>query len=284
MTSKVMEWPARMGQTAIMDTPDFGTLLRTWRHRRRRSQLDLATEVPISQRHLSVLESGRARPGRQTVLALARALEVPPRAVNAMLLAAGLAPEHLASDLAAPSLAPVRNAVAAILKGHEPNPALSLDAGWTILGTNRAVAPLIEGVAPRLLAPPANALRLSFDPEGLAPRIVNLREWRAHILARLDAEADRSGSRALAALAAELTAMPLPPGTLPARPPGPEALRGLAVPLVIDTRHGRMALLSTTTVFGTPTDLTVAGLMIESFFPADDETASLLRALSNGWG
>jgi transcriptional regulator with XRE-family HTH domain len=260
----------------MTEPADIGPLLREWRRRRRRSQLDLATAVPVSQRHLSTLERGLARPSRGMVLRLAEALDLPPGARNALLVAAGFAPDRPARPLGDPSLAPVRAAVAALLAAQEPWPAVSLDAHWTLLDANRAVAPLLAGVAPALLAPPVNVVRLSLHPEGLARRIVNVREWRSHILHRLAVEAERTADAVVDALRAEVAAYPLPAGARPWRPPSASAAE-IATPLVIETPIGRLSLLSATTVFGTARDVTVAGLMVESFFPADAETAATLR-------
>lgn len=258
------------------DTETVGAMLRDWRLKRRRSQLDLAVEVPVSQRHLSTVERGRARPSRAMVLRLADALDLPPSARNALLVAAGFAPDRTVRPLDDPAMEPVRRAVAALLAAQEPYPAVLLDAQWTLLEANRAVPPLLEGVAPALLAPPCNVVRLSLHPDGLAPRIVNVREWRAHILARLGVEAERSADATLQALRAEVAAYPLPAGARPWLPPR-EGLPSIAIPLVLDTPAGRLSFLSATTVFGTARDVTVAGLMVESFFPADRETAMALQ-------
>jgi transcriptional regulator with XRE-family HTH domain len=282
MTSEVM---ARRGRTrhngGMSENHTVGEMLRDWRLRRRRSQLDLAVAVPVSQRHLSTVERGRARPSRSMVLRLADALDLPPAARNSLLVAAGFAPDRTERPFADPAMAPVRRAVAALLAAQEPYPALLLDAHWTMLEANRAVAPLLAGVAPALLAPPCNVIRLSLHPDGLAARIVNVREWRAHILARLGTEAERSADAALHALRAEVSAYPLPPGARPWLPPR-GGLSDIAIPLVLDTPAGRLSLLSATTVFGTARDITVAGLMVESFFPADAETAEALRRVVSG--
>lgn len=259
-----------------------GTMLRTWRQRRRRSQLDLAADVPISQRHLSCLERGLARPSRETALRLAEALELPPTATNALLAAAGFAPAHPLRSLAAPDMAAMRAAVERILAAHEPFPALAIDRHWTLITANRAVAPLIAGVDPVLAAPPTNVLRLSLHPDGLAPRIVNVREWRAHVIARLHAEVERSGDGVLAALLDELKGYPLPAGARPHRLGAPDPLAGIAVPLVLETPAGRLSLISATTVFGTAVDVTLAGVAIETFLPADAETAALLEQAGRG--
>src|SRR6266496_2648358 len=162
-----------------------GPLLREWRQRRRRSQLDLALEAGVSARHVSFVETGRSRPSPEMVLHLAEQLEVPLRERNQMLLAAGYAPVYEQRTLDDPDMQPVRDAIDLVLAGHEPYPALVVDQHWEMLASNRGVAPLLEGVAAHLLAPPVNALRVTLHPEGMAPRIRNLAEWKAHLLERL---------------------------------------------------------------------------------------------------
>ncbi|MBU8540116.1 helix-turn-helix domain-containing protein [Falsiroseomonas tokyonensis] len=255
--------------------PPIGSLLRDWRQRRRRSQLDLALDAEISTRHLSYVESGRARPSREMVLRLAAQLEVPLRARNTLLLAAGYAPAY--REEAAPE--GVRAAVQLILDAQAPNPALAVDRHWQLVAANALVPRLLEGLADAaLLAPPVNVLRLSLAPGGLAPRIANFAEWRAHVLERLHRQVEASGDATLADLLAELRALPAPPQAAPTKPalaPG-----GLAVPLLLDSPEGRLALLSTTTVFGTPVEVTLSELAIEAFYPADEATAERLRRLS----
>ncbi len=250
-----------------------GDILRIWRRRRHLSQLDLALEAEISQRHLSCLESGRARPSRAMLLRLAERLGIPLRERNALLVAAGYAPVFAARSLDDPALAPARRAVARILDGHAPYPALAVDRHWTLIAANAAVAPLLDGVDPALLAGPVNVLRLSLHPGGLAPRILNLREWRAHLLDRLRQQVAASGDPVLARLADELAAYPAPPD-VPSHAASCDG-GGVAVPLVLAVPAGRLSLLSTTTVFGTPVDITLAELALEAFFPADPETAAL---------
>ncbi len=253
-----------------------GELLREWRLRRRMSQLLLATEAEISTRHLSFVESGRALPSREMVMHLAERLDVPLRERNALLLAAGYAPLYRERTLDDPQLAAAREAVELVLRGHEPYPALAVDRHWNIVATNRALAPLIGDASPALLQAPINALRLSLHPAGIAPRIVNWHAWRAHLLARLQRQIDASADTALVTLHDELAAYPAPPDAAPA---DPEPIHNLiAVPLRVRTALGELAFYSTTTIFGTPVDITLAELAIEAFFPADPHTASLLRA------
>lgn len=251
-----------------------GDRLRAWRQRRRLSQLDLALEAEISQRHLSFVESGRAAPSREMVLRLAATLDVPLRERNALLLAAGYAPLYPEQPLDAPAMAAARDAVDRILRAHMPNPALAVDRHWRMVAANGAVPPLLAGLdAPALLAPPVNVMRLSLHPQGLAPRIVNLPQWRAHALERLRRQVAASGDRVLAALLDEVRAFGAGP---PPEERGAEPADGVAVPLELDTPRGRLSLLSTTMVFGTPVEVTLSELAIEAFYPADARTAALL--------
>lgn len=262
----------------------IGQQLRSWRQRRHLSQLALATSAGVSQRHVSFVESGRAMPSRELVLALAKQLEVPFRERNELLLAAGFAPIYRERSLDAPELAPARAAIELVLKAHEPFPALAVDRHWSLVLSNRAVAPLLARVHADLLKPPVNVLRLSLHPRGLAPQLVNYREWREHVLARLEAQVRLSADGTLAALLEELRALDAPPGgaAVPERAPGasaaPGPLAGVAVPFQLDTERGRLSFLSTTTVFGTPVDITLSELAIEAFLPADAATAAALRA------
>ncbi|MDR8395535.1 helix-turn-helix transcriptional regulator [Paraburkholderia sp. USG1] len=253
-----------------------GDLLREWRQRRRMSQLLLAAEADISTRHLSFVESGRAEPSREMVMHLAERLDVPLRARNALLVAAGYAPLFRERQLSDPQLAAARGAVESVLKGHEPYPALAIDRHWTIIAANGALAPLLDGASPELLKPPVNALRLSLHPEGIAASIVNWYAWREHILARLQRQIDVSGDDALSALHEELAAYPAPPGAEAAEH-DTTAAGQIAVPLRLRTPIGVLSFLSTTTVFGTPVDVTLSELAIEAFFPADQQTAAALR-------
>lgn len=254
-----------------------GEMLRDWRLRRRMSQLRLATEAEISTRHLSFVESGRATPSREMVMHLAEQLAVPLRERNALLVAAGYAPLYRERALDDPQLAAAREAVDFVLRGHEPYPAVAIDRHWNIVAANRAIAPLIGNASPALLAAPINALRLSLHPEGMAPRIVNWHAWRAHLLARLQRQIEASGDAQLLALHAELAAYPAPASARAAHEEDAAHALPIAVPLRVRTAIGELALLSTTTVFGTPVDITLSELAIEAFFPADPQTAQALR-------
>jgi transcriptional regulator with XRE-family HTH domain len=256
----------------------FGPLLRAWRQRRRLSQLDLALDAGISSRHLSFVETGKSAPSRAMVLRLAEQLGVPLRERNQMLIAAGYAPAFSERSFDAPSLAAARRAVETVLAAHEPFPALAIDRHWTMVAANRAVAPLLAGVDPALAAPPCNVLRLSLHPDGLQRRIRNLAEWRSHILARLHRQVEATADAGLAALMEELRAYPLP-RTTPGRSGGSDT-SDVCVPLVLDTPLGALSFISTTTVFGTPVDVTLSEIAVEAFFPADAETAEALRRSS----
>jgi transcriptional regulator with XRE-family HTH domain len=256
--------------------PRPGELLRQWRERRRRSQLDLALAAEISARHLSFVETGRARPSRDMLLRLAEQLEVPLRERNHLLLAGGYAPVFGQAPLDAPQLAAVREALGKVLAGHEPYPAVVVDRSWNLVDANAAVAVLLGPTDPALLASPANVLRVSLHPDGMAPRIVNLGEWRAHLFGRLRRQVALTGDAGLAELLDELRAYPCDQPEPEVEVPGPG---DVVVPLRL--RHGdqELSFLSIMASFGTPLDVTVAELAIESFFPADPTTGSVLRDL-----
>jgi transcriptional regulator with XRE-family HTH domain len=246
------------------------------------SQLALALEAEVSTRHLSFLETGRARPSREMLLRLAERLDVPLRERNTMLLAAGFAPAYPERDLDDPALGVARAAIDQVLTGHEPFPALAVDRSWRLLAANRVVPPLLTGVTPDLLQPPINVLRLSLHPDGLAPRIANLPEWRAHLLARLSRQVERTADPRLSDLLQELRDYAGDRDTPGADEPilGHD-LASVVVPLRLDTEHGTLSLISTTMVFGTPLDVTLSELAIEAFFPADVATADLLQRVAS---
>ncbi len=250
-------------------TSPVGPLLRTWRQRRHFSQLDLSIEAGVSSRHLSFVETGRAKPSRSMVLQLAATLDVPKREQNQLLVAAGFAPAYVERPLDDPEMAVFRAGVDRLLTAYEPFPCLVVDRGWNMVMANAGIAPFLEGIGPDLLEAP-NALRLSLHPEGLAPRILNLAEWRSHVLGRLAREVATSGSDGLRALYDELLAYP---GGLD---PSVDD-RGVAVTLVLDSPAGQLSFLSTVTTFGTALDLTAAELSIEAFLPADERTSAALQ-------
>jgi transcriptional regulator with XRE-family HTH domain len=266
--------PAPAGQAR-----PFGEHLKSWRQRRRMSQLELAGEADISTRHLSFVETGRSVPSREMVLRLAERLEVPLRERNALLVAAGYAPMYRERPLDHPALAAAREAVQLILRSHEPYPALALDRHWNLLAHNAMVPHLLGRADPALLQGTVNVLRLSLHPRGLAPHIVNLGQWRHHLFERLRQQVQLTADPVLQALQEELRAYPLPPDADATRLEG--ELLGVAMPLRFRTEDGGVLnFISTTTVFGTPVDVTLQELALETFFPADAFTADALRAMA----
>ncbi len=255
----------------------FGEHLRHWRQHRRLSQLDLAQEADVSTRHLSFVETGRASPSREMVLRLSERLDIPLRERNALLVAAGFAPMYRERSLDDPALAAARKAVELVLKGHEPCPALAVDRHWNMVAANAAVPHLLAGVDPSLLAGPVNVLRLSLHPGGLAPKIANLGQWRSHLFERLRQQVNATGDAVLADLLEELRSYPLPESAADMMLDG--ELLGVAMPFRFRTDAGVLNFISTITVFGTPVDVTLQELAVESFFPADDFTAQALRGL-----
>jgi transcriptional regulator with XRE-family HTH domain len=259
--------------TAAPPRRPVGALVRDWRVRRRMTQIDLALEAGISTRHLSFVETGRSAPSREMVLLLAKRLDLPLRERNQLLLSAGYAPVYSESPLNGPQLAAVRAAVRQVLRGHEPYPAMVVDRSWNLVDANAGVALLTNGVARHLLTPPVNVLRVGLHPEGLAPRVINLGEWRAHLLGRLRRRVARASDPDLARLLRELQVYPCDQPEPAVELPGPG---GVFVPLRL--RHGdrELTFFSTLATFGTPLDVTVAELAIESFFPADPDTSAFI--------
>lgn len=252
-----------------------GELLREWRRRRRLSQLDLAIQAEISSRHLSFLETGRSTPSRDMILRLSSHLDLPLRERNHLLMAAGYAPVYPEAALDAPQMAAVRSAVRQVLRGHEPYPAVVVDRGWNLVDANASIARFTGGVAQELLTPPANVLRVSLHPDGMARRIANLGEWRAHLLGRLRRQVTLTADPMLAALYDELRAYPCDQPEPEIELPGPG---DVVVPLRLCDGDQELSFFSTVATFGTPLDITVAELVIESFFLATDETAAALHA------
>ncbi len=270
--------PARSAPAHRSAPRPFGEHLKHWRQHRRLSQLDLAHEAQISTRHLSFVETGRSVPSREMVLRLAERLDVPLRERNALLVAAGYAPMYRERPLDDPALASARQAVDLILKSHEPYPALAVDRHWNLLAANRVVPHLLEGADPSLLEGQVNVLRLSLHPKGLAPRIVNIVQWRNHIFERLRQQVQATGDAGLAALLEELRALALPEGVQDLHIEGEHL--GVAMPFRFRSREGGVLnFISTTTVFGTPADITLQELALETFFPADAATSDALRQL-----
>ena len=251
-------------------TAPVGDQLRTWRIRRRLSQLELAIQADISTRHLSFVETGRSRPTSRMILRLAEQLDVPLRDRNEMLLAGGYAPAYPMGGLDEPALDTIRATLRRVLTGHEPNPALVIDQHWNLVDANQTIGLFLEQADPALLEPPVNVLRVSLHPDGMAPSIVNLGQWREHLLDRLRRQHAATGDDVLSDLYDELSALP---GEHVPQEPDDQ----VAVPLRL--RHGdvELSFLSITAVFGTPLDVTVSELAIEAFYPADEQTAEFLR-------
>lgn len=256
--------------------PPVGEQLRRWRERRRVSQLELSLIAGVSARHLSFIETGRSRPSSQMILRIAEHLDVPLRERNALLLAGGFAPAYPENSLGSPPMSAVTAAMRQVLDAHEPYPAMAVDLHWELVDANTAMSVFLDGAAAHLLEPPVNVLRLALHPDGLAPRILNLGEFRAGLLGRLRRQADVTGDGVLADLYGELRGYPC---DQPEPDVGHPAAGEIVVPLRVRHGDGELAFLTTTTVFGTPLDVTVAELAIESFYPADEATAKALRAL-----
>src|SRR5246127_5213682 len=249
----------------------IGHHLREWRQRRHLSQLDLAGDAEISARHLSFVETGRAAPSRDMVMRLAERLEVPLRERNVLLVAAGFAPAFPQRTLDDPALKAARQAIDLVLKAHEPNPALAVDRHWNLVSANRMVAPLMDGIPQRLMGQPFNVLRLAFHPEGLAPRTVNLAEWCAHLLERLHRQCEATADPELLKLYQDLKSYKIPARSAPI------TTDGAAIPFKMRHEGEVLSFFSTTMVFGTPVDITLSELALETFFPADELTAARMR-------
>ncbi|MGW5520460.1 helix-turn-helix domain-containing protein [Nocardia africana] len=251
-----------------------GELLKSWRERRCLSQLELSTRAQVSTRHLCFVETGRSMPSREMVLRIATALDVPLRARNELLLAAGYAPLYPVTSIAEPQLRPVREALDRVLHGHEPYPAFVIDRGYDVVASNRSVQVLLEGVSPDLLEPRLNVVRVCLHPEGLAPRLANYSAFRENLLQRLLRDVRTTGNESAAALIREVEEYPAPA----VLNEDDEVDLGIAVALSIHTSRGRLSFLTTLSTFLTASDVTVAELAIESFFPADRVTTDALRA------
>src|ERR1700761_6054763 len=251
-----------------------GDHLREWRQRRHLSQLDLAGDAEISARHLSFVETGRAAPSRDMVLKLAERLNVPLRERNVLLVAAGFAPAFSQRSLDDPALKSARAAIDLVLKAHEPNPALAYDRHWNLVSANRMVMPLLEGVPARLLGQPFNILRLAFHPEALAGRTVNVAEWCGHLLERVHRQCEVTADPDLLKLHNELKSYPLPARAAPLPPDN------VAIPFKFRVDEGVLSFMSATMIFGTPVDITLSEMALETFFPADDLTAERMRNMA----
>ncbi|MFC8435151.1 helix-turn-helix domain-containing protein [Streptomyces sp. NPDC057253] len=262
-----------------------GPLLRAWREQRRVSQLELALRADSSARHISFVETGRSRPSEEMVLRLAEHLEVPVRERNALLLAAGYAPRYPETPLDAPALDAVREGIERLIQGYEPYPALVFDASYHVVAANRGITMLLDGIPEHLLRPPLNTMRLTLHPEGLAPRIRNLREWRGHLLEQMRRQIALRRSERLRALYEEVAAYPVPevaevPGEREDSGPRPaEPVPYFALPMRIEHEGRTLSFISSTATFNTPMDVTVAELAIETFLPADPATVKYLHTL-----
>lgn len=251
-----------------------GSLLKLWRERRRKSQLDLALDAEISTRHLSFVETGRAKPSREMILLLAENLEIPLRERNKILIIGGYAPQFSEKNFDDVSLSAAREAIELILKGHEPFPALAIDRHWNMVAANKTVPLLLEGVPEKLLAPPINVLRLSLHPEGLASRIANLEQWRAHLLRRLKKQVEDTADLELENLLNELNRY-----KSKGKSKNIENEQPIVIPLTLESKFGTLSFISTTTVFGTPVDVTISEIALETFFPAEEITREIISKI-----
>ncbi|WP_405762677.1 helix-turn-helix transcriptional regulator [Streptomyces sp. NBC_01420] len=265
--------------TVALDT-GVGPLLRSWRERRRISQLELALRAGSSARHISFVETGRSRPSEEMVLRLAEHLEVPVRERNALLVVAGYAPHYAETALDDPAMGALRDGLDRLLRGYDPYPAFVVDGTYTVVAANQGMTRLLEGLPDHLLAPPLNAMRLTLHPEGLAPRILNLRAWRADLLAQMERQIALVRSAELRALYEEVAGYPVPAGR-DGEGDGepPSASVPFALPLVIEHDGRVLSFVASIATFNTPMDVTVAELAIETLLPADPETAAHLRSL-----
>ena len=262
--------------SAASSVPRVGELLRGWRQRRHLSQMALANDSAVSPRYLSFIETGRARPSREMVLHLAARLEVPLREQNPLLLAAGYAPIYSERSLDDEEMAAVRAALDHFLAGHQPYPAAVVDRHWNLVAANAALGVLTQGVAPELLESPANVFRIALHPDGMGPKVANLREWSAYVLHRVRRQAAITGDPELERLYDELRQYP---GVAADDWPPESGESEIALFHHLRLEDSELSFLSTITTFGTPSEITVEELAIEAFYPADDRTAEALRNL-----
>jgi transcriptional regulator with XRE-family HTH domain len=254
-----------------------GELVRRWRERRRRSQLDVSLAADLSARHLSFIETGRSTPSRAMIDRLCEELDVPLRERNALFLAAGFSPAYAERPL--DDLGVARAAVDAVLAGHAPNPALAVNVRWELLAANSAMEVFLDGVAEELMVPPVNVLRATLHPDGLGPRIRNYEQWRAHVSRRVRRQLERTAADGLADLLADIETYPVPTGGDVVAGAVPD--NDLVVPMVVATAAGDLSFHYALTVFGAPRDVTLDEIAIETFFPADETTATALRGLTS---
>ncbi len=255
--------------------PTVGMLVKRWRERRRRSQLDVSVAAEVSSRHLSFIETGRAQPSREMIERLCAELDVPLRERNRLHLAAGYAPVH--PERAFEDLGAARDAVQAVLRGMEPNPAAAVNVRWDLIAANDAMRAFLVDL-PVEPGSRVNMLRVTLHPDGLAPRIRNLRQWRAHVIGRVRRQRERTAAEGLDELLAELEGYDVPAAN---ESPGERQGQELVVPLQLGLPDGELSLLYTATVFGSPRDVTLDEIAIETFFPADADTARALRTAAD---
>lgn len=260
-----------------MSRPAVGDLLRGWRVRRRRSQMDLSLDVGVSTRHLSYVETGRSKPSPELVLAIADRLDVPLRDRNRLLLAAGYAPRYSERPLDDPAMQNVLRSIQRMLDAHDPFPGVVVDRRWDVVLTNTAAASLTVGVPAEVLAPTVNVFRLCLHPDGLAGRTLNLDDWAAYLLRQLRRAVELTGDAGMAALEDEIRSYPAAAGVGTRPEPSEDDEPPLLVPLRLLAGDEEMSLFTTLTTFGTPRDVTLDELAVELFFPADDRTEALLR-------
>lgn len=260
----------------------FGPLLKHWRNQRGWSQLELACQSEVSQRHISFLESGRSQPSRAMVLHLATILAIPLRQQNAMLTAAGFAPIYSERDLSTPELAPIQQALELMLRQQEPYPALAIDRYWSLLQANQAAIRLMEwlmGDRLSALGEPPNIMRLMVHPQGLRPYVENWEEVGVSLVYRLQHEERAEDANSPTALLLQelqrelrdplLSAIGLfPPEQLP------------VLPLTFVKADQRLSFFSIISTLGTPRDITLQELRVESLFPADAETANAMQSFA----
>jgi transcriptional regulator with XRE-family HTH domain len=252
-----------------------GIIVKTWRSRRRMSQLDLALEAEISSRHLSFIETGRSRPTRAMVLKIAEHLDVPLRERNTMLLAAGYSPEYADGERRDTGSAQVLETLRAMVDQLLPSPALIIDGGWNLVAANPMSGMLMQGVAPHLLTGAINVVRLSLHPEGLAPQIRNLAVWRAHLVERLERQLRQTDDTRLRQVLEEIQSFPAVDFSSSMTPAGP------VVPLLLTMGGVELSFFSTTMVVGGPRDVVLSELAVELFLPADGQTRTWLEARGN---
>lgn len=263
--------------TMTSSAAGVGPLVRQWREHRRRSQLDVSIAAGLSARHLSFIETGRSRPSREMIERLCDELDVPLRERNSFLLAAGFAPVYRERPFT--ELGAVSAAIETVLKGSAPNPAVAVDVRWEVRAANEPMRWFLDGLPEHLAGPPLNVLRATFHPDGLASQIQNFEQWRSHVVRRVRRQLERTAAIGLADLLAEIEGFPVPPGGTRLVPP---VDNDLVTPMVLRTAYGELSLVYALTVFGAPQDVTLDEIAIETFFPANEQTAAILRELSDG--